>query len=275
MAEFPWAELVVLAPALLFAGLIAGVVAGLLGVGGGIVIVPVLFYTYGALNIDDAVRMHVAVGTSLATIIATSISSVRSHHKKGAVDFDLLRSWTPALTLGVLLGAAVAGYIEQVALTLIFATVALFFALNLAFGREEWRLGTSFPTGLVKYVMVGTIGLISALMGIGGGTLGVTTLKLYGYDIRRAVATAAGFGLIISIPGTIGFILGGLGVENRPPFSIGYVNLISVALIMPSTVIAAPWGAKLAHSLDRILLQRIFALFLAVTSVRMYLSVFG
>ena len=261
--------------ALLTAGVVAGILAGLLGVGGGIVIVPVLFHLLSALGIDDSVRMHIAVGTSLATIIPTSIRSTLSHRQKGAVDEDILRSWALPLVGGVIVGTIAAEFSSGWTLTLVFAVVALLAAFNLAYGSEEWRLGDALPTGLVKTAMVGTMGFFCSMMGIGGGTFGVTAMTLFGVPIHRAVGTAAGLGLIIAVPGTIGFIIAGWGAPLRPPLSLGYVNLLGFALIVPATVLAAPLGVRLAHWLDRATLRRAFALFLAITSVRMFWDLWG
>lgn len=263
---------VMFALALLAAGVVAGVLAGLLGVGGGIVIVPVLFHLLTALGIDDAVRMHIAVGTSLATIIPTSIRSTLSHRKKGAVDEEILRSWALPLIVGVLIGTIAADFSSGWTLTLIFATVALAAAFNMAYGREEWRLGDRLPEGHPKFAMVGTMGFFCSMMGIGGGTFGVTAMTLFGIPIHRAVGTAAGLGLIIAVPGTIGFIIAGWDAPLRPPWSLGYVNLLGFGLIVPATVLAAPLGVRLAHHLDRTNLRRAFALFLALTSLRMFMD---
>lgn len=263
-------ELLVLAAALLVTGVIGGLIAGLLGVGGGIVIVPVLFHVFTLIGIDESVRMHLAVGTSLGTIIPTSIRSVRAHQKKGAVDFALLKRWALPMLIGVGVGTALAAYANGAVLTAVFATVALLVAFNMAFGREEWRLGNDLPGPVAQGSIASVIGGVSAMMGIGGGTFGVTVMTLFGRPIHQAVATSAGLGLIISIPGALGFMLSGLGVDARPPFSIGYVNLIGLALIVPATVLAAPWGAELAHAISRKTLARAFAFFLLLTSLRMF-----
>lgn len=268
-------DLILFAGALLATGIVAGIIAGLLGVGGGIVIVPVLFHMFTLLGIDESVRMHLAVGTSLGTIIPTSIRSVRAHNKKGAVDWDLLKRWALPMLIGVGIGTALAAYVNGAVLTAVFATVALLVAFNMAFGREEWRLGSQLPGPAGQGVIASTIGGVSAMMGIGGGTFGVTVMTLFGRPIHQAVATSAGLGLLISVPGAIGFMLSGIGIEGRPPFSIGYVNLIGLALIVPATVLAAPWGAQLAHAVSRKTLARAFAFFLLITSLRMFYGLFN
>jgi uncharacterized membrane protein YfcA len=255
--------------AMIPAGIVAGLLAGLLGVGGGIVIVPVLYSLLTALDIDPDVRMHVAVGTSLATIIVTSVSSVRSHNKRGAVDFALLKSWGPAIFVGVLIGTVLAGYVDGEVLTAVFGVTALVVALNMLLRRAGARLRDDFPNAPVKGLLGVAIGTISTMMGIGGGTLSVPILSAFGYEMRRAVGTASAIGFIIAIPGTIGFILFGLGEPGRPPFSLGYVNLAAAALLIPITTLAAPYGARIAHAIPQRALQLCFAFFLAVTGGRM------
>lgn len=266
-------NLAVLAAILLTAGAAGGLAAGLLGVGGGIVIVPVLFHLFATLGLDEAVRMHVAVGTSLATIIATSVSSTRSHWRKGAVDMDLLKQWGPFILVGVVLGTAIAGTVRGPALTGVFAVVASFVALHMAFGKKDWHVAESLPGTPVKALIGMGIGGFSAMMGIGGGTLSVPILTLFRFPIHRAVGTAAAIGFIIAIPGAIGFVLTGWNVDGRPPFSLGYINLLGVALILPTSMLMAPLGARLAHSLNTQALRRAFALFLALTAARMFHSI--
>ncbi|MCP5433666.1 MAG: sulfite exporter TauE/SafE family protein [Alphaproteobacteria bacterium] len=263
-------DLLILGAGLLASGVAAGLIAGLLGVGGGIVVVPVLYYVLTALDVSEEVRMHLAVGTSLAVIIPTSIRSLTSHAKRGAVDFDILKRWAPAMIGGVAVGSVFASSADGDTLTAIFASVALLVAANLAFGKESWRLGAALPGVWIESVMAGIIGALSTMMGIGGGTFGVTAMTLYGVPIHRAVATSSGLGLLISVPGTLGLVLGGLGVADRPPFSLGYANLLGFALIVPASVLAAPLGVHLAHGLSRKMLTRVFAFFLAVTSAKMF-----
>jgi uncharacterized membrane protein YfcA len=261
-----------LAGVLLASGLAAGFIAGLLGVGGGIVIVPVLFHVFAQLEIDLDVRMHLAVGTSLSTIIFTAWRSVRAHRARGAVDDATLRIWAVPVLVGVLLGSVSASAMAGSRLAALFAVVAFAVALHMAFGRDEWRL-LDIPIGGAAYQSLGVaIGLLSVAMGLGGGTLGVPILTLMGVSIRRAVGTAAGLGLLIAIPGTIGFVLAGLDVPGRPLLSLGYVNLLGLALIAPATMLTAPLGARLAHAVPRVALRRTFAVFLALTSLRMLLE---
>ncbi|MGQ9371385.1 sulfite exporter TauE/SafE family protein [Azospirillum sp. A39] len=255
---------------LLFAGLCAGVLAGLLGVGGGIVIVPVLFHLLGVIGVEEDVKMHLAVGTSLASIIPTSIVSIRSHLKRDAVDRELLQSWAPWVACGVLLGTVLAGVVRGAVLTGVFAVVALAVALHMAFTSQETRLSDHPPRGVLKGITAAVIGTFSAMMGIGGGTLTVPTLVMCNYPIRRAVGTSAALGLIIAVPGTIGFVVAGLGLPDRPPLSLGYVSLLGLLMIAPVSMLSAPLGARLAHAIDPRNLRRAFAFFLAVTSLRMF-----
>ena len=262
-------ELGTFALGLIISGVVGGLVAGMLGVGGGIVVVPALHVVLGLLGVDPNVNMHVAVGTSLATIIPTSISSVRSHDSRGAVDWPLLRRWFGPMVVGVLIGSAIAGYVRGETLTIIFAAVALVASAHFAFGKEDWRLGGALPTGVGGAVMPAAIGGVSTMMGIGGGTIGVPTMVLWGYPIHRAVGTASAFGLIISIPGTLGAAVAGYSVHGVPPYSLGYVNLLGFLLIAPASYFAAPLGASIAHMTDRKRLRVAFAILIALTAGRM------
>ena len=275
MAEFSSPGFIALLVAgLLVTGAIAGILAGLLGVGGGIVIVPVLFLLFNALEIPDTVAMHVAVATSLSTIILTSISSARAHHRRGAVDPDLLRLWAPFIFAGAGFGGYVSQYIKAGYLTAIFGGVALLVALNMA-NPKKFVIADSLPENPVKNGTIGgIIGTFSALMGIGGGTLTVPTLTLFSVPVHRAVGTAAAFGFIIAVPATLGFIYAGWGVEGRPPLSLGYVSIPAALIIFSATILTAPQGARLAHAINPQALKIAFAVFLAITSIRMLMKVF-
>lgn len=265
--------LLVLVPLLMLAGALAGVLAGLLGVGGGIVIVPALYHIFSYLEVPDEVRMHLAVGTSLATIIPTSVRSVRAHQARGSFDAALFRNWAPAIVVGVLAGTWLATLAEFSTLALIFAVVALLVSVYMALGNPSWRLADGLPSPWVNWPIAATVGGISAMMGIGGGTMAVPVLNLYGIPIHRSVGTAAGFGLVIAVPGTSGFILGGWNNPALPDFSLGYVNWLAFALIVPMTVLMVPLGARLAHSLSTTGLRRAFAVFLGLTALRMLLDI--
>ncbi len=268
-------DLGVFALGLVIAGVVGGLIAGMLGVGGGIVIVPVLYHVLAGLGFDESLRMHLAVGTSLATIIPTAISSLRAHSKRGTVDWALLKSWIVPMIVGVAIGTALAAYVSGRTLSLIFGIVALPVAANMAFGKEGWHLASRVPPGAGGWPIAAGIGWLSSMMGIGGGTLGVPALSLCNFPIHRAVSTAAAFGVIISIPAAIGMAIGGWGAPGLPPYSLGYVNLLGFILIAPVSVLMAPVGAHVAHMMDKKRLKMMFALFIAVTAVRMLWDVLG
>lgn len=267
--------LIGLIAALAGTGIVGGILAGLLGVGGGIVIVPVLYNILPFFGVDDSIRIHVAIGTSLATIIPTSISSARSHYKKGAIDTDLLKSWGPVIFIGVILGTIIAGYANGNLLTLVFASLALLVAANMAFRPDNVYISESLPKAPFKQLIALFIGGFSAMMGIGGGTFTVPILTLFNYPIRKAVGTAAAIGLIIAVPGTIGFLISGLDAANLPPGNIGYVNILGFLVIFPMAALFAPFGAKIAHQINASLLKKAFAFFLFLTSARMFYSLYG
>ena len=255
---------------MLVTGCLAGVLAGLFGIGGGIVIVPVLEAALGFLGVDAAIRMHVAVATSLATIIPTSISSARAHHQRKSVDVEIVKRWAMFILLGALLGAWIASQVHSRVLALVFATLALLVAIKMVLLPETRNLTEEVPRGPLVPVIPTAIGCFSSMMGIGGGTFSVMTLTLFNQPIHRAVGTAALFGLVISLPATAGFILTGWGDVRLPAGSIGYVSLIGFACIAPATIIAAPLGAKIAHGLSHKRLSMLFGAFLVVASLRLF-----
>lgn len=268
-------DVALLVAGIMATGAVAGILSGLLGVGGGIVVVPVLFWVIGALGYAPDLVMQVAVGTSLVTVAATAVSSARAHHKRGAVDLALVRHWAPWMALGALAGGMVAGFASGRALLAVFGTIALFVAWNMA--RPKTRvLAAALPTGSgVQSAMAGGIGAISAMMGIGSGTLGVPVMTAFSVPVHRAVGTAAALGLVIGVPAGIAMIVTGLGVAGRPPFSFGYVNLVAVALILPLSILCAPLGARMAHALDPVWIKRAFAVFLCLTAARMLWTASG
>lgn len=257
------------------AGALGGLLAGLLGVGGGIVIVPALFVLFSVLELDPAVRMPLAVGTSLSTIVVTAAVSWRAHARRDSVDASLLRTFVPGIVLGVGIGAAVAGYAPAGALEVVFASVALAVALYMGLAPRGVTLARRVPTGPVRWAIATVIGGVSSIMGLGGGTLGVPTLTLMNVPVRRAVGTAAAFGAVIAVPATVSMAIVGWGHPALPPGSIGYVNLLGFAVLVPMTTLMAPLGARLAHLVPPMLLQRAFAVFLLATSIRMFLARFG
>ena len=259
--------------AIVAAGMAGGLLAGLLGVGGGIVIVPVLFVIFTSLGYAGGLAMKLAVATSLATIVLTSITSARSHYRRGATDVALFKSWLIPIIVGVLIGTMIGGFADGRILTLVFAIVAVLVAAKMIFIRNGDAITSSFPNGAVKAGSGLGIGVISALMGIGGGTLSVPLLTAVGYQMRRAVGTSAAIGFVIAVPATIGYILTGLGVAGRAPLSLGYVNLPAFMALVPLTMIFAPIGARIAHSIPQKTLQYAFVLFLVLTAARMFYSI--
>ncbi len=272
IADLPLSELAVFALAIAGAGVVSGLLAGMLGIGGGAVLVPVFYQIFGILGVDEAVRMHVSVGSSLAIIIPTSISSFRSHYARGVVDVALLRTFVPSLTLGVILASLTAASITSFGLRAVFAGVILLFGLRMLFNRQSWRLGDDVPGNPARFAVGTLIGYLSTLMGIGGGILNNTFMTLYGRPIHQAVATSSGVGVIISIPGTIGYIWAGWGDERLPVLSTGYINWIAVALVIPIAIFMTPFGVRLAHSLSKRQLEVWFGLFCLFVAARFTLS---
>lgn len=273
--DVSWVSLLTIALGVAATSVLAGILAGLLGVGGGIVLVPALFWILSLTDFPAALAMHMAVATSLATIVFTSVSSARAHFRRGSVDTGLLRLWGPGIVLGALSGGLAARFIDADGLKGIFGGIALLVAVNMASPRTL-VLGHQMPPGRgTNSAIAFVVGTISALMGIGGGTLSVPILSAFSVEIRRAVGTAAAFGFLIAVPAVIGFVVSGLGVPGRPPMSLGYVSLPAALLILPFTVGFAPVGAALAHRLDGKWIKRAFALFLGLTAVRMLAAAFG
>ena len=266
----PVGELAVLLAMLLGGGLIMGLLAGLLGIGGGGIMVPILYEVFSAIGVDEAVLMHLCVGTSLAVIMPTSLRSFHSHKAKGAVDMDIIRSMVLPVVAGVVIGTLVARYSSSTILTVIWAGAATMMSLKMFFGRESWKLGDDIPGNPGRALYGLFIGTISTLMSIGGGAFVTMMMTLYGRPIHQAVGTSSGFGPMIAIPGTLGFIWAGWGVAGVPPGSLGYVSLLSAAIIVPVSVLAAPLGVRMAHGISRRKLELFFATFLALVASRFF-----
>lgn len=259
-----------LAAILAAAGVAAGLLAGLLGVGGGIVLVPVLDLAFGAVGVPEQWRMHLAVGTSLASIVPTALSSARAHRSRGSVDLAVAATWSWAIAVGATLGAWVAAGVGGAVLSAVFGVVALLAGLRMILQREaEAGDRDRHPAARRWLPLPLGIGLVSAMMGIGGGTLSVPALTALGLPVHRAVGTSAWLGLWIALPAAIAFAWLGRGATQLPPLSLGYVNLLALAVLLPMTVLAAPLGARLAHRLSRRQLSLAFGLFLLVTAGRM------
>jgi uncharacterized membrane protein YfcA len=268
----PLSDLIFFAIALVAAGALAGLLAGLFGVGGGAILVPVFYQVYGLVGVPEAVRTHVAVGTSLAIIVPTSIRSFNAHRKRGAVDMAILRNWAIPVPLGTIAAALIAAATSGRELRIIFAVLALLIAIRMFLNRESWRLGKELPSGPINAGAGFGIGLFSGLMGVGGGVLSNLWMTLFGRTVHQSVATSSGVGVLISLPGLIGYVWAGWNEPGLPPFSTGYVNWITVALVIPLTLCVAPYGVRLAHALSKRHLEIGFGLFLTAVSARFFVS---
>lgn len=267
MTALPMNELALMLAALIGAGAIAGVIGGLFGVGGGTVLVPALFYAFSVLGVGGDSNLHVAIGTSLLTIVATSLRSLSTHRKHGAVDEGVLKAWTPWVALGGIIGAGVAGYVSMEGLAVVYGVCLLAIALQMGLLPERMTLRKDLPTGWGRRGVATGIGTLSAMMGIGGGSFGGLTMTLCGRPIHQAVATASGFGLAIGTTAALGFAVFGWGAEGRPPLSLGYVNVPAAVIMGVLTALTAPFGARLAHRLNRKVLRRAFAIYLMITAL--------
>jgi uncharacterized membrane protein YfcA len=250
-------------------GLVSGVFAGLLGIGGGAIIVPALAFAFDALGFPDSMAQHVAVASSLAIIIPTGIMSARSHHKRGAVDTGILRLWAPFVLAGTLIGGLMAGWFSGDVLRVVFGVMALVIAVNIVTPFQQRLMGHLKGSPLTHRIAASIVGYISALMGVGGGSLSVPTIAAFGETMHKAVGTGAAIGVFIAVGGTIGFIVSGWAQPGMPPLSLGYVNLIAVALVGGFAALMAPVGAALAHRLDQKTLKYVFAVFLVLVGLNM------
>jgi len=261
--------------AMLVAGAISGVIAGLLGVGGGIVTVPVLEWALAVAGVSADLSIKIAVATSMATIIPTSLSSSRAHARRDAIDTELIRAWAVPVVLGAIAGTIVAAHLNGVALRVIFAVLAMLVALKMLLPLHHWTVRQSVPRGWRSAWLSFSIGGTSTLMGIGGGSISVPVMTLCNQPMHRAVGTASLLGLWIGIPATLGYLLTPTGATVMPPFTVGYVNLLGFALIAPISWWTAPFGAKLAHHLSRRHLSLAFGCFLLLVAIRMVWRTFA
>ncbi|GAB4225238.1 MAG: sulfite exporter TauE/SafE family protein [Methyloligellaceae bacterium] len=268
----PLGEMIWLIGILLAAGIVTGLLAGLLGIGGGGILVPILYEVFSVLGVDESIRMHVSVGTSLAAIMPTSLRSFYAHKAKGAVDMEVVKSMLVPVVLGVCLGVMVARFSNENILKGIWAGAATLFSLKAFLGGNSWRLGDQIPGNPLRALYGIFIGTISTLMSIGGGAFITMMMTLYGRPIHQAVATSSGFGPMIAVPGTLGFIWAGYAAQGLPPGSLGYVNVLGAAVIVSASVLAAPVGVRIAHGISRRALELAFATFLAVVAIRFFWS---
>jgi uncharacterized protein len=266
-------EIIWLAVAVVIGGVVTGILAGLFGIGGGAVIVPVLYEVFGLLNVPEEVRMQLCVGTSIAIIVPTAIRSYLTHREKGLVIPRVIRLWALPAVIGVGCGAVIAAFAPPAVFKIAFVLIAGFIAIKFLFAGDRWNLGTDLP-GTVPMTCYGfAIGLAGSLMGVSGGSLSNIVLTLYGKPIHNAVATSSGLGVPITIVGTIGYILAGLPHHALlPPLSLGFVSLIGLVVMAPVSSLTAPYGARLAHTLSRRTLEIAFSCFLLLVSARFLLS---
>ena len=255
------------------AAAIAGFMAGLLGVGGGIIMVPALYYAFTVLDFDIVTRMHLSVGTSLAIIIPTSIISTRTHMEYNAVDFKMVKSFGIFILFGVIAGTFLAVNLKTAALVLFFSIFAFIVGLFFIFLREKLLENPKEISDLVKNISGIVIGFISVPLGIGGGSLMVPFMRTFGYDIRKSIGTAAAVGFLIAVSGSITMILGGKIIDNvSTPFSVGYINLLGFLVFVPVTTVMARIGAKAVYRIDKKLLSKIFGTFLIIVSIRSFIE---
>lgn len=257
-----------LAVAMAVAGACTGTLAGLFGVGGGTVVVPVLYEVFKLYGVSDDVLMPLCVGTSLAVIVPTSISSFIGHYRKGAVDLAVLKVWALPITLGVIGGILAASIAKPALLKAVFITVCLFLAVRILAGKDKWRLGDKLPAAATMNIYGLLIGSSASLMGIGGGLVANVALSLYRFPIHAAIATASGVGLFVSIPGTFGYVISGWHHPDLPPLSFGYVSLIGFALLTPLSLLTVHYGVLLAHHLQKRQLEIALAAYLILISLR-------
>ncbi len=273
METIATAELINLLFVLAVAAAGAGFMAGLLGVGGGIVMVPALYYAFTVLDFDIVTRMYLSVGTSLAIIIPTSIISTMTHKEYDAVDFQMVRSFGVFILAGVIGGTFLAVNLKTPALVLFFSIFALMVGLFFIFLREKLVDNPKQISAIVKNISGVIIGFISVPLGIGGGSLMVPFMRTFGYDIRKSIGTAAAVGFLIAVTGTITMITGGKIIDNvNTPYSVGYINLLGFAVFVPVTMVMARIGAKVVHKIDKKLLSKIFGIFLILVSIRSFIE---
>ena len=273
IAGVSYSELAWLAASIVAGGLLSGFLAGLFGIGGGAIIVPILYEVFRIIGVGDAVRMQLCIGTSLAIIVPTTIRSYLAHRERGAVMPEVLRIWMLPMVAGVGIGALLAAFAPPALFKIVFVILALLIAARLLFGGDKWRLGDELPgtAGMIAYGL--GIGIAGSLMGVSGGSMSTMVLTLYGKSIHQAVATSSGLGVPITIVGTIGYILAGLPHQALlPPFSLGFVSLIGLVVMAPVSSLTAPYGARLAHRLSRRTLEIAFSCFLLLVSARFLVS---
>ena len=273
MENLNYGEIINLLAVLGISAAVAGFMAGLLGGGGGIIIVPALYHAFTVLDFDIITRMHLSVGTSLAIIIPTSIISTKTHMEYDAVDFKMVKSFGIFILLGVIAGTFLAVNLKTPALVLFFSIFAFMVGLFFIFLREKLVDNPKKISNIIKNISGTVIGFISVPLGIGGGSLMVPFMRTFGYDIRKSIGTAAAVGFLIAVSGTVTMILGGKIIDNvNTPFSIGYINLLGFVVFVPVTMVMARFGAKAVYRMDKKILSKIFGTFLLIVSIRSFIE---
>jgi uncharacterized membrane protein YfcA len=269
----PLGEIALLVGAVMVAGVATGILAGLFGIGGGAIIVPVLYEVFRILGVPEEVRMQLCVGTSMAIIIPTTFRSYLAHRAKGAVLHDVVRQWALPAVIGIAVGSTIAYFAPAAVFKIVFMTVVALIGIKLLFGREDWRIADELP-GRATMAAYGFLnGVISSFMGVSGGSISNMILTLYGKPLHNAVGTSAGLGVPITIAGSIGLIIAGWPrMDLLPPLSLGYVSLLGVAVMAPVSSYTAPYGARLAHRLSKRHLEIAFGIFLLLVSARFVIS---
>jgi uncharacterized membrane protein YfcA len=273
-------ELVELALMLVAVGALSGFFAGIFGIGGGAILVPVFYECFRLAGVPLEVRMPLCIGTSLAIIIPTSIRSFRAHHARGAVDMEILKQWWLPILIGVIAGSVTARYAPERLFKIVFVGVAWSAAARLLLARDSWKLGDDVPTGPLMRLYGFFIGLLSTLMGVGGGLFANLLMTFYGRPIHQAVATSSALAVLISIPGALGYVYAGWPVAARfpavtalqLPFALGYVSLIGAVLVMPSSLLTAPLGVRCAHAMSKRMLEIAFGIYMFIVGGRFVIS---
>lgn len=259
---------------LLAAGVASGFAAGLFGIGGGIVRVPLFLFLFPIFGVHASVVMHLAAGTSLTLAIPSSISASRAQYKAGNIDISFLKTWIPALVVGVVLGLIIMRYVSGRFLIQVFAFVILAVSVQMFFTTKDFKITADGPGGVVKSFMALIIGCLSTMLGLSGGSFTTPALTAFGYSIHRSIAVATAGGFFISIVGSAGSILNGINIVGRPEFSLGYVDLTAAVVMAPAVLIAAPYGVRLANRLSQNRLRRVFAIFLFIVSLDMLYDIY-
>nr|WP_272903965.1 sulfite exporter TauE/SafE family protein [Xanthobacter agilis] len=269
-----WGDLASLCLALLAGGILTGLIAGMLGVGGGGVMVPVLYEVFRVIGVEQSVRMQLCVGTSLAIIIPTAVTSYRAHQKKGAVLPGVVKRWRLPAIAGIITGSAIAAFVPGWVLQAVFVVVVSVLGVKSLIGRNDIQIGAQLPGPGLMSLYGFVIGLASSLVGISGGGIATNILLLYGVPIHAAVGTSAGIGIFIPLPGVIGYAVAGWPhLSELPPLSLGYVSVLGFVLMAPLAAVFAPVGARLAHRLSRRHLEIGFGAFLLVVAARFVVAI--